>query len=127
MRLSRSLSISLALLCAGDPAMHIGDLDGWSTNQGRTWDAYVMVTVHDGDHNPVSGATVTGGWAAEGSATCTTDGTGQCVLGASGNHKRDKTSAFSVSGVTHSLTYDHTQNHDPDGDSDGTSIEVSKP
>lgn len=109
---------------------HVGDLDGTSTNQGSTWTAIVTVTVHDGSHNPVADASVTGSWGAPVStgASCTTDPNGQCTVSAGGIHKRNASVTFSVADVTHgTLTYDAAANHDPDGDSNGTSISVAKP
>jgi len=109
---------------------HVGDLDGNSINNGSTWVAVVTVTVHDGSHNGVSDATVSGTWSggASGAASCTTDASGTCSISEGGIHKRNGSATFTVDDVTHgSLAYDPGLNHDPDGDSDGTSITVSKP
>jgi VCBS repeat-containing protein len=105
-------------------AMHIGDLDGILSGGGG-WTAVVTATVHNGLHNAVAGATVTGTWGgdASGSGSCgsPTDASGQCTItiGMNGN----KTVTFTVTNVTHStLPYDPAANHDPDGDSNGTVI-----
>jgi len=110
--------------------MHVGDLDGTTTDQGRTWSATVTITVHDANHNLVEGATVSGIWSGgySGTASCTTDSNGQCSVTSGGIPKRNGSTTFMVEGVTHSsLEYDATANHDPDGDSGGTSITVYKP
>jgi hypothetical protein len=110
--------------------IHIGDLDGASTNQGSTWTATVTITVHDALHGPVADATASGSWngAVSGSGSCTTNGSGQCTVAQSGIHKRFGSVTFSVDNVIHAtLTYSAGDNHDPDGDSSGTSITVAKP
>ena len=44
--------------------MHVGDLDGTGDKIGGsgTWEATVVVTIHDGFHNGLSGVEVTGDW-----------------------------------------------------------------
>ena len=111
-------------------SMHVGDLDGSATSSGNSWTARVVVTVHDANENPVSGATVSGTWSAggPGSGSCTTDSLGQCTVTSNTIRKNIGSTTFSVSGVVHAtLTYNQSANHDPDGDSNGTSISVSKP
>ena len=111
--------------------MHAGDLDGSTTvaNRGR-WNATVTITVHDDVDAPLANATVTGSWSsgANGSASCTTDGSGQCSV-TKNNVKQDSaTVTFTVTDIAHAAnTYNSVDNHDPDGDSDGTVIVVSKP
>ncbi len=110
--------------------IHVGDLDGASTNQGSTWTAIVTITIHDGAENPVSDATVSGAWSngVSGTAQCITDSSGSCTVSQSGIGKRNASVTFTVDGVSHStLTYQSADNHDPDGDSGGTSITVNKP
>ncbi|HUG15863.1 MAG TPA: Ig-like domain-containing protein, partial [Thermomicrobiales bacterium] len=53
---------------AGD-AVHVGDLDRASMNNGSTWTARVTATAHDAGHAPVSGATVSGAWGGGASGT----------------------------------------------------------
>jgi hypothetical protein len=108
---------------------HVGDLDGASVNNGSSWTANVTITVHDNNHNPVSNATVSGTWSngASGTASCTTNSSGQCAVSKSSIPKRTGSVRFTVDSVTHStLTYNSADNHDPDG-SNGTSITVNKP
>ncbi len=109
---------------------HVGDLDGSSINNGPSWTAVVVITIHDADHNPVADATVSGTWSdgASGTASCTTDGNGQCQVSQGSIPKRTRSVTFTVDDVSHStLVYDSSANHDPDGDSDGASITVPKP
>lgn len=124
---SQSVSVS----GGGGTTMHVGDLDGSSTNNGKSgWTAHVTIRVHDTTHGAVSGATVSAAWSngATGSASCTTDSTGSCTVSKSGIAKRTSSVLLSVTGANHStLTYDSAANHDADGDSNGTSITVLKP
>jgi len=112
------------------PTMHVGDLDGISTNQGSTWSAIVTIAVHDGNHNPVASATVTGQWNGPLPATssCTTDAQGMCLVRLEGIRKRYPSVEFTVTDVTHpSSVYQSPDNHEPDGDSDGSTITLFKP
>ena len=88
--------------------------------------------VYDSNEGPVEGATVSGSWiaGANGSASCDTDGNGQCTLVKQNVKSNVATVTLSITGVTHAsepLTYDGNANHDADGDSNGTVITVSKP
>jgi PKD repeat protein len=110
--------------------VHVGDLDRTSTSQGSRWTATVTISVHDTNHGSVGGATVSGSWSngASGTASCTTNGAGQCMVSKSGIHKKVSSVRFNVDGIAHpTLTYNAAGNHDPDGDSNGTSITVFKP
>ncbi len=110
--------------------MHVGDLDGSRASSRNSWTATVTITVHDANHAPVNGASVSGSWSGgfSGSAGCTTSGSGQCTV-VTGNIPKKKASVtFTVTGVSHAtLTYQLSGNHDPDGDSTGTAITVLKP
>lgn len=111
-------------------SLHVGDLDGSAVNRGRVWDAVVTITVHDGNHDPVADAAVSGTWSAgaSGSSACTTGSDGRCSVAKGSISKRTGSVVFTVDNVGHgSLAYEATLNHDPDEDSDGTSITVSKP
>jgi serine protease AprX len=126
---SDSVTITATVASPGD-TMHVGDLDGFSTNMGKNWNATVTITVHDANHNPLSSADVTGHWSggySEQNVVCTTSGGGECTLISGDIRKRNASTTFTVGGVSHSLAYDFAVNHDPDGDSNGTSITVSKP
>ena len=114
----------------GADNVHIGDLDGSSTSEGRTWTAIVTVDVHGGNHTAVGGATVSGTWSggASGPGSCKTGGNGQCSVEQPGILKRNSSATFTVDDVTYDIPiYDPTVNHDSDGGSDGTSIIVYKP
>lgn len=110
--------------------LHCGDLDGTSANSGKNWKATVVATVHDGNDNPVSGATVSIRWSGgfSGSASLTTDANRRCAF-VTGNIPKTTTSAtLTIVNVSHpSLTYSASANHDPDADSSGTTILVNKP
>ena len=106
--------------------MHIGDLDGASTNQLDTWTALVTITVHDSNHGPAANATVSGSWSIGGTGSCTTDSWGQCVVQKSTIPRRTQSVMFTIVNVTNPMfLYKSVDNHDPDGDSNGTSVTVS--
>jgi hypothetical protein len=119
-----------------DPAaldhIHVGDLDGITFKGRRTWSATVEITVHDANHNPINGATVTGAWNPAGLASdeCVTGkggGNGTCIVLYPSIPKKQGAVTFTVTSVVMpDKTYEAVQNHDPDGDSNGTSITVSK-
>ena len=111
--------------------MHAGDLDGSTTTAKRgRWNATVTITVHDDGDAPLADATVSGSWSsgANGSAFCTTDGSGQCS-GTKNNVKQNAASVtFTLTDITHAEnTYNASLNHDPELDSDGTTIVVLQP
>ncbi len=112
-----------------DTTMHVGDLDGSSTSQGNRWTASVTILVHDGGHDAVPSATVTGSFGgAGGTRSCTTDSAGACSVSRDRISNRRANILFTVTEVTHATrSYASGDNHDPDGDSDGTSITVSGP
>jgi hypothetical protein len=108
--------------------MHIGDLDGTRTYQQNAWTAAVTITLHDSKHGPVADATVNGSWSIGGTASCTTDSTGQCVVSKSAIPRSAKSTVFTIVDVTNSMfLYKSADNHDPDGDSSGSAILVIKP
>jgi subtilisin len=104
--------------------MHVGNLDGTALNKGN-WRAQVTITIHDANHQPVANATVNGTWSggSSGSSSCTTSANGTCTVTSGNMRKKDTSTIFTVSSVSHaSLTYDAADNHDPEGDSSGTAI-----
>jgi hypothetical protein len=114
---------------AADP-LHSGDLDGSSANSGKNWRATVVVSIHDGNHNPVQGATVFVQWSGgtSGTANATSDANGQCTFTSSAISKSSPSATLSITSLTHAtLIYSAAANHDPDGDSSGTSITITKP
>jgi hypothetical protein len=111
-------------------SMHVGDLDGASVSQSNRWNATVTITVHDANHNPLAGVTVTGSWSngATGMASCTTGSNGQCNVVKSGIRKGKSSVTFTVTNATRSAySYSATANHDPDGSSNGTRIVIPRP
>ena len=112
----------------GPSTMHVADLDGVSTSQGRTWTAAVTASVRENTGSPVAGATVNGMWNDDSTTSCRTDTSGTCSAELAGIRKRTGVAQFTVVSVWHDdLTYDAAGNTDTDGDSDGTTITVRKP
>ncbi len=110
--------------------LHCGDLDGTSANSGKNWKASVVVTVHNGNHALVQGATVSIQWGggAGGAASATTDADGRCTFVSGDLSKQSSTATFTITSVSRAtLTYSAAANHDSDGDSNGTTITVNKP
>ena len=110
--------------------IHVGDLDGVSTDMGKNWQATVAAAVHDANHNPVVDAMVSGSWSGgySGTASCVTSSDGQCSVTSGDMRKRNGMAIFKVDQLSHAgLFYQSADNHDPYGDSDGTSITVTKP
>lgn len=110
--------------------LHIGDLDRSSTLSGGKWNGTVTIFVHDTNHQPVSGATVSGKWTngATGNVSCMTNSSGICSIAKTGLKTSVASITFTVTSITRSgLTYQSAANHDPDGDSNGTVIVVLKP
>jgi serine protease AprX len=114
-----------------DPTVHVGNLDGSSTDAPHSrWEATVTITVHDSNEEAISGALVEGNWSggANGGDSCTTDANGQCSVIKANLKGNVGSVTFGVSNVTSSAgAYAAVDNHDPDGDSDGTTIIVNKP
>jgi Tol biopolymer transport system component/chitodextrinase len=108
-------------------SMHVGDLDGASTSQGRLWTASVTITVHDSDHALLAGASVTGSWTDGTAGACTTNADGRCSVTKAGIPKMTASAGFSVTNVMRAVSvYTPTDNHDPDGDSSATAITIRK-
>jgi hypothetical protein len=128
---SRTTAVTLNPPPSGDVTMHVGDLDGDRSSQGRTWTAIVTVVVHDGLHGPVSAATVSGAFSAggKGAGSCVTGSAGSCTIVKS--RLRSPSVTFTVGNVTRSgLTYASASNHDGDTGSqgsNGTTIIVASP
>ena len=112
------------------PTMHVGDLDGTSVPLARDrWDATVTITVHDGSHQPLADASVSGFWSdgARGGASCTTNGEGQCIVSKHNLKGTVSSATFTIQSISHATAaYIAEENHDDDGDSDGTTIVVYK-
>jgi subtilisin family serine protease len=128
---SSSVNVTVKNDATSTTTLHCGDLDGVATSSGSNWKATVTVLIHDTNHQPVSGATVTGTWSGGTSGTppsVITDANGKASFTTGSLVKRIGSVTFSISNVTHSTwPYDSASNHDPDGDSNGTIITVIKP
>lgn len=113
--------------------LHVGDLDALSRPSGNRWRAGVQVKVEDSAENPIIDATIAFSLTTDTGAgpflrSCTTNGSGTCVVSIRKVPTTVNSITFTVDNVIHaSYTYDQTANHDPDGDSDGTVITVVKP
>ena len=122
-----NLTVNIEVTNLDDDVMHVGDLDGVSINLGATWQAEVTAWIHDADHGPIGGATVSGEWTGGVTGSCTTDSDGTCTVTSPEVKKNKPSVTFAVENVTHDgFGYDAASNHDPDGDSDGTTITVDK-
>lgn len=122
-------SVQIAVL-PRPAAIHSGDLDGSSALSGKAWKATVQVTVHDGNDNPVSGATVSVQWGGgvSGPTSLTTDANGRCAFVSGSISKAIPSATLSIMNMSHpALSYDASANHDPEGDSNGTTIVVNRP
>jgi hypothetical protein len=122
--------IAFATTTSGS-SMHIGDLDDGSilTKVSR-WNAVVTITVHDVDHNPIVGASVSGLWSdgATGSGSGITDDLGKCSITKSNLKSNVSSVTFTVEDVALAgYTYVLLDNHDPDGDSNGTVMTLVMP
>jgi hypothetical protein len=115
--------------------VHVGDLDRTSVNtSGSQWSASVTVTVHDNNHSPVPGATVTVAWVlgGNGGTSCTTNASGVCTVTRTGI-SRTFIGAIVATVTNVSSTgnlYTVGDNHDPDAtpqDSNGLFISVPRP
>ncbi len=115
----------------GTNSIHTSDLDGQTIPSSRSrWHAAVIVEIHDGNHLPMAGITVTGEWSngASGSRSCTTDASGTCSLIKTNIASGSNSVLLTITSATGSgWSYQPSANHDPDGDSDGTSITVFAP
>ena len=115
-------------VAVAQPGMHLGDLDGATQRVSHAWNAFVTITAHDSNHNPIANASVSGYWSSGQSAGCTTSAFGQCSISRSAISNNTASVTFTVSAVTHPTSiYKPAANHDLDGDSNGTRITVRKP
>jgi hypothetical protein len=105
-------------------AMHVGDLDGTSTQGAKGSSiARVTVVVHDRNHQRVASAYVSGRWSSGEGSGCTTDGTGQCTMSTA---LKGTGGTLTIRTVEHVAFVYQGPNHDPDADSDGTTITLKK-
>ena len=114
-----------ATISAQPGSMHVGDLDGASTNSKASSILNVTVMVHDGSHRAVTSATVSGRWSSGEAGGCTTDATGRCSVSTAVRGSQAGTT-FTIQTMSHTAFVYRGLNHDPDGDSDGTAITFKK-
>ena len=128
---SDSINVTVANSGGGSVMLHIGDLDASSATAPRgRWNATVTAVVHDSTHVVVDGAQVGGTWSggAKGSATCTTNTSGQCSITKSNIKSNVQNVIFTIDSILlGEVPYEPGSNHDTDGDSDGTVIAVDQP
>jgi PKD repeat protein len=116
---SRTASVTVASV-----VLHVGDLDGATDIQKRSWTAFVTIRVHDAEHRPVS-ARVDGMWSTGQSDYCSGDSSGACTLARSFPTPGSVT--FTVQRLSLGLAaYDAARNHDVDGGTNGTSITLMR-
>ena len=131
---SAAVTVSITIAAAPPPPppnpIHIGDLDGSGSAQGKTWTAKVTIRVHKANETAAPGAVVTGTWSngAAGTSSCTTSSAGTCTVQVTKLAKTVASATFTVTGVTLANSiYTSAANHDPETDSNGTTITVVRP
>ena len=126
---SSGATVEIKVVLPPATGMHMGDLFPYSSDEGSTWSGYVIVGVHDSNHNPIEGVTVYGSWTGGGLAVdeCVTDYAGECLMLSTLLPTSVASVTFTVTDVVGALAYNAGDNHDDDGDSDGTSITIDRP
>ena len=105
----------------------MGDLDGSSVNQQKTWSATATVNIHTAAHGPAAYVTISGLWDDGSAAACTTDLIGVCAVQRYGIARKTNKVSFTVTGATvYGYLYDARDNHDADHSSDGTTIRITR-
>ena len=80
--------------------MWVGNLAATTTSARNSWAATVTIHVVD-QHGPVGGVYVAGTWSAgSGGTSCTTDGSGNCLVTSSSLNKKTTTVTYAVTGMT---------------------------
>ena len=105
--------------------LYVSDLIGTGvlSARGGKWSANVTVTVIDNSGEPVPDATVTGRWSngTNGTSSCTTNGSGQCLLSKSNLKSNTNSVTLTVDNIAHTAySYDS-------GSNTITEITVTKP
>ena len=109
-------------------AIHIGDIDGSTSNQPKTWNAFATIDVHTAAHGAAAGTTVWGSWDDGTAGSCTTDSSGRCVVGKYDIPRKAPAVTFTItSAAGASFVYGAAANHDLDRDSNGTVIRIRRP
>ena len=109
-------------------AIHIGDIDGSTSSQPKTWNAFATIGVHTATHGAAAGTTVWGSWDDGTAGSCTTDSSGRCVVGKYDIPRKAPAVTFTItSAAGASFVYAAAANHDLDRDSNGTVIRIRRP
>jgi hypothetical protein len=128
--LSDSNTVTVDNVVDPTPALHIGDLDGTFAIVRRVyWRPTVVITVHDGNHLPISGVTVYFSWSNgyNRNGTCTTNTLGQCSVSTPNLRTSVPSITLTITNLVKSgFIYSAGLNHDPDGSSNGTVIIVTR-
>ncbi len=109
---------------------HVGDFDGSSRGRGKSWTAVLWITIHGGNEQAVTPATVEGIWSTDPGKTvyCAAGllgGESVCNVTLSGLDKKQNSVAFTVKNISNtSFTYNPDANHDDT--TGGTSIQINK-
>ena len=109
--------------------VHIGQLNGSTSNLGNMWTADVIITVVNASDQPMADAVVSGIWdQSEGvDHICQTDINGECSLISPPIRKNIKQTTLAINNVDHpESTYVADEDHDPDSITQGTSIRIPK-
>lgn len=105
--------------------LHLNKLAGSSANVNNNfWRATMTVTVHDGNHNPLSGAVVSGNWSGgtSGSTSCTTGSNGQCTMTKNLSKRAASSATYTITNITKS-GYSYSSS----GNEDSTAETVNRP
>ena len=109
-------------------AIHIGDIDGSTYNQPKTWNAFATIDVHTAAHGAAAGTTIWGSWDDGSGGSCTTDSSGRCVVGKYDIPRKSPAVTFTITTAAGaSFVYGAAANHDVDRDSNGTVIRIRRP
>ncbi len=101
-----------------------------TTGGNRTWKATVVTAVHTSNEQPVAGATVAVSWSGawNKTASCTTDGAGQCTFRTGSLSPQQTSVTLTVTSVAGAAgTYDSSANHSQVAGATATSVTVMKP
>ncbi len=98
-----------------NPTMHVDDLNGWYSDgkNANFKDANVTIRIVDAGGSPLENALAGGTWGggASGTASCTTNASGECTVAEEDIHKNDWPVTFTITSVVKaSYTYNAADN-----------------
>ena len=126
----QAVTTSRTVTVAASPPVpiHIGDIDGSTYNQQKTWNAFAAIDVHTAAHGAAGDISVSGSWDDGTPGSCTTDSSGRCVIGRYNIPRKAPAVTFTITGAAGAaFVYGAAANHDPDADSKGTVIRIRRP